>query len=220
MGLVEAQRMHRPQVVLLLAALAVTAGPAVTLLLHAHSSPLAGGTRDAPALLRGGLCALVAVGALVDGRRPSGHLAILALLALVGVDGMAVNWNNNLTNQPPAVDDGLPSTVAFLRTLPPPFRIATDGDQIIPADDFGKFDLATDQGYNDFRLAAVDDLITSTNLWRAWQLLDVHEFLTTRTFGSPYNKRRGPSIPTPSPVCCRTSGQSGATGSPQVARRR
>ena len=50
----------------------------------------------------------------------------------------------------------------------------------------GNYKLATDQGYNDFRVKAIDDLLRSTNDWRTWQILNVHEFLTTKTLGSPY----------------------------------
>ncbi|HEY8744144.1 MAG TPA: YfhO family protein [Chloroflexota bacterium] len=188
LGLAEVRRLSQSQAVLLLTALAVTAGSATTLVLRHLGDSLAGGTRDSPPLLRLGIGILVVLAVLAARHRQRGwrDLPILALVGLLAVDGMAVNWNNNLTRDPPAVDDGLPGTIRFLHTLPQPFRIATDGDGLIPANDLGKFDLATDQGYNDFRLAAVDELLTSTNLWRAWQLLDVHEFLTTRTFSSPY----------------------------------
>jgi hypothetical protein len=187
-GLAEIRQLHRPQGILLLTALAVTAGPVATLVLHRLNDSLAGGAQDAPALLRAELGALVVLAGLLAHRRArwSPQLPLLALIALLAVDAMAVNWNNNLTRQRPAPADGLPSTITFLRTLPQPFRIATDGDGLIPANDIGTYGLATDQGYNDFRLSAVNALLTSSNLWRTWQLLDVHEFLTTRTFGAPY----------------------------------
>ncbi len=188
-GLAEVIRTGWGRWLVLGAAVAVVIGPSITLLLQRGGDSLAAGTNDAPWTLRAGLLALVVV-AMLATDRPSGRrsqLAALGLVALLATDGMAVNWNNNLTAEPPPPSDGLPRTISFLRGLPGPFRVATDGDQLIPANDLGNYGLATDQGYNDFRLAAVDDLLTSDNLWRAWQLLDVHEFLTTRTFGAPYH---------------------------------
>jgi hypothetical protein len=189
------------QWLLVLAALATCAGDAAPLLLHATGDPLASAVRDAPLWVRGLPMALV-LGCLVVatavGRKAADRsrdlvrhtvvrsLPILALAVLLAVDAMAVNWRNNVTPTPPAPADGLPGTIAFLRSLPGPFRVATDGDQIIPANDLGNYGLATDQGYNDFRVGAIDQLLTSTDYWRVWQILDVHEFLTTRTLSSPY----------------------------------
>ena len=172
---------------LFVATLATCAGDAAPLLLHAAGDHLASAARDAPLWVRGVPVAVV-LGCLIGSRRPPylRSLPILALAVLLGIDGMAVNWRNNLTPTPPAPADGLRGTIAYLRSLREPFRVATDGDQIIPANDLGNYGLATDQGYNDFRVGAIDQLLTSTDYWRVWQILDVHEFLTTRTLGSPY----------------------------------
>lgn len=193
LALAEVRRGRASVLLVALAGVLTSAGVDATLLLHRAGDPLASGGVDAPVWLRPAALALVlgggaALGPLRRGRRAAlaPLVPIGALLALFALDGVAVNWNNNLTPTPPPALDGLPSTIAALRQLPPPFRVATDGNQIIPANDLGNYSLATDQGYNDFRLAAIDQLLTSGSLWRTWQLLDVHEFLTVKTLGAPY----------------------------------
>ncbi|MCL4509165.1 MAG: YfhO family protein [Chloroflexi bacterium] len=192
LGLAELWQRPRDRWLLGLSAVLCALGPLATVLLHRAGDTLASGVLDTPPALRASLALVVAAISLVSlggNQRWRGApmtLASTLLIALLTFDGLAVNWWNNITPQPPAVDDGLPSTIRYLQALPQPFRVATDGDSLIPANDLGNYGIQTDQGYNDFRLASINTLLISSNTWRVWQLLDVHEFLTTRTFGAPF----------------------------------
>lgn len=198
LGVAHIQARSTRRWLLLLAAFAVGAGSAAPAVLHNAGDHLASTTPDAPIWLRGVPIAVVLM-TLAASRRPcvgrstagaqgtgASPCTALAVALLLAIDGMAVNWKNNLTPDPPSPSDDLPGTMAYLRTLPGPFRVATDGNQIIPANDLGDYQLATDQGYNDFRVKAIDDFLRSPDAWRTWQILDVHEFLTAKTLGSPY----------------------------------
>lgn len=134
---------------MLLAALAVGAGSAAPLLLHNAGNRLASGAPDAPVWLRvvpiAAVLLTLAVG-LRSGAGPSTAgskqtgappYPALTLVLLLAIDGMTVNWKNNLTPVPPTPSDGLPGTIAYLRALPGPLRVATEGNQIIPANDLG-----------------------------------------------------------------------------------
>ncbi|MBI2954742.1 MAG: YfhO family protein [Chloroflexi bacterium] len=101
------------------------------------------------------------------------------MIALVAADLFIVNWSNNIVPDPPTVSRSALATMEYIKAQPGVFRIRLESDQLLPSNYPGMFGIQHVGGDTPISVGRIDELLTSTNEWKIWQLFNV-DYVVTR----------------------------------------